>query len=62
MQNKISVIEGLTTLTNLRRLNLGFNRIQKIEGLSTLLMLEVLELGKNHISNTDMLQGQNPFS
>lgn len=27
MQNKLSVIEGLSTLTNLRRLNLGFNKI-----------------------------------
>jgi len=40
-------MEGLTSLSKLRRLNLSFNRISKLEGLSNCQMLEFLELGKN---------------
>ena len=61
MQNRVAQIEGVSTLTKLRKLNLSFNKIQKLEGLSTLTTLEVLELGKNQISNVDLLQGTNQF-
>jgi len=60
--NKISVLEGLTSLTKLRRLNLSFNKISKLEGLSNCQMLEFLELGKNQINDVDSLAAaQNKF-
>ena len=34
--NKIGIIEGLTILTKLRKLNLSFNMIKKLEGIMTL--------------------------
>ena len=34
--NKIGIIEGLTSLTKLRTLNLSFNMIKKLEGIMTL--------------------------
>ena len=49
-------MEKLSQLTQLKNLNLSFNRITKIEGIQSLHMLEVLELGKNYISDTDALQ------
>ena len=49
-------MEGLTSMTKLRRLNLSFNRIVKLEGLSNCQMLELIELGKNQIRNIDALQ------
>ena len=48
-------MENLSQLSNLRNLNLSFNRLTKIEGITNLKMLEVLELGKNYISDTDAL-------
>lgn len=55
-------MEGLTSMTKLRRLNLSFNRITKLEGLSNCQMLELIELGKNQITNIDALQtAQNKF-
>lgn len=48
-------MEGLTSLTKLRRLNLSFNLITKLEGLSNCQMLEFLELGKNQILSVDAL-------
>ena len=56
------MIEGLTSLSKLRHLNLSFNRISKLEGLTNCQLLQVLELGKNQISNVDALQSaQNKF-
>lgn len=55
-------MEGLTSLTKLRRLNLSFNNIGKLEGLSNCQMLEFMELGKNRIMSIDALQTpQNKF-
>ena len=48
-------MEGLQSLTKLRRLNLSFNKLTKIEGLNNLQLLENLELGKNFISTMDHL-------
>lgn len=50
MQNKISVIENLEGLTNLRQIELGANRIREITGLETLTGLEELWLGKNKLT------------
>lgn len=51
-------MEGLASLTRLRKLNLSFNKIQKIEGIANLLVLEYLELGKNFISDVSTLLSQ----
>ena len=48
-------MEGLSQLSQLRSLNLSFNRITKLEGIHNLYLLEVLELGKNYISDVDAL-------
>lgn len=48
-------MEGVQSLTRLRRLNLSFNKLTKIEGLSSLQLLEYLELGKNFISGLEGL-------
>jgi protein phosphatase 1 regulatory subunit 7 len=50
VQNKISRIEGLEGLTELRNLELGANRIREIENLESLKSLEELWLGKNKIT------------
>ena len=57
--NKIGIIEGLTSLTKLRKLNLSFNMIKKLEGIMTLQLLEFLELGKNQIESVEALQSPN---
>ena len=57
------MIENLSSLEDLRVLNLSFNRVTKVEGIVNLKRLEVLELGKNYISDTDALQSQlNPLA
>lgn len=43
-------IEGLSTLVNLKELELGCNKIREVEGLDTLTKLESLWLGKNKIT------------
>lgn len=50
MQNKISTIENLEGLTNLRQIELGANRVREIQNLETLTGLEELWLGKNKIT------------
>jgi hypothetical protein len=35
-------------MTELKSLNLSFNRITKVEGIQNLLQLQILELGKNY--------------
>ncbi len=55
--NKIKAIEGLSTLVNLRKMDLGANRIRVMdeEQLSGLVNLEELWLGKNKIENIEGL-------
>lgn len=55
--NKIKKIEGLSTLINLRKIDLGANRIRKMESsqLSSLINLEELWLGKNKIEKIEGL-------
>ena len=55
--NKIKAIEGLSSLVNLRKIDLGANRIRVIEGsqLSGLVNLEELWLGKNKIEKIEGL-------
>jgi len=50
VQNKISKIEGLDSLTRLTSLELGANRIREIENLDALINLKELWLGKNKIT------------
>jgi len=50
VQNKISTIENLEGLSNLRQIELGANRVREIQGLETLTALEELWLGKNKIT------------
>jgi len=52
-------MEGLASLTKLRKLDLSFNRIAKIEGILTMHMLEIIELGKNLITDADCIQSPN---
>lgn len=47
--NRISRIENLEGLINLKKLYLVNNKIQKIENLQNLANLEMLELGSNKI-------------
>ena len=55
--NKIKAIEGLSSLVNLRKIDLGANRIRVIEEsqLSALVNLEELWLGKNKIEKVEGL-------
>ena len=46
-------IEGLDTLTKLRRLYLYSNKISKLENLDKLTSLEVLWVANNQIGNCD---------
>ncbi|KAJ8072742.1 protein phosphatase regulatory subunit Sds22 [Marasmius tenuissimus] len=55
VQNRISKIANLTSLTSLRSLELGGNRIRKIENLEGLVNLEELWLGKNKITKLEGL-------
>jgi Leucine-rich repeat (LRR) protein len=48
-------MEGLTSLTKLRKLDLSFNKIGKMEGIMALHLLEHLELGKNLLTDVDCL-------
>jgi Leucine-rich repeat (LRR) protein len=49
-------------MTELKSLNLSFNRITKVEGIQNLIKLQILELGKNYISDIDNLQSSyNPL-
>ena len=50
-ENLIKKMEGLTTLSNLRTLNLSDNVITKIEGLDQCVLLNSLYLKKNRIGN-----------
>ena len=52
-------MEGLTSLTKLRKLDLSFNKIGKLEGTMTLHMLEIIELGKNLLTDADSIQSPN---
>jgi len=52
-------MEGLTSLTKLRRLDLSFNKIGKLEGIVTNHMLEYIELGKNLITDVDAIGSPN---
>lgn len=53
--NKIKKIEGLSSLINLRKIDLGANRIRKMDEkqLSSLINLEELWLGKNKIEKIE---------
>ena len=42
-------MEGLETMSNLRNLNLNFNKIQKIENISKILELRTLHLESNEV-------------
>ena len=42
-------------MTELRSLNISFNRLTRLEGISSLKKLTFLELGKNFIQNVDAL-------
>ncbi|KAF8625562.1 hypothetical protein AX15_005326 [Amanita polypyramis BW_CC] len=55
VQNRISKIGGLNSLTDLRSLELGGNKIRKMESLDGLLNLEELWLGKNKIAKIEGL-------
>lgn len=57
MANKISRIEGLDTLVNLRQVELGSNRIREIKNLDALKNLEELWLAKNKITEISGLSG-----
>lgn len=57
--NRISKIEGLENLTQLKELYLSENRIKKIENLDGNTNLTVLDLSKNEIENLDNLQTLN---
>ena len=49
-------MEGISSLSKLRRLNLSFNKITSIDNtLDSLTFLEYLELGKNFISILDSI-------
>jgi Leucine-rich repeat (LRR) protein len=48
-------MEGLSSLTKLRKLDLSFNKIAKLEGILTLHMLEILEMGKNLVSDAECI-------
>ena len=52
----IDIIEGLSTLTNLRILILSFNSIKKIEGLKGNVLLERLDLSYNQISKIENME------
>ena len=54
--NRITVIEGVATLTNLSELSLSENGIQRIEGLGTLKQLTLLDLASNMIETLDGLE------
>lgn len=54
--NRISKIEGLEALTQLKELYLSENRIQNIENLDSNVNLVVLDLSKNQIEHLDNLQ------
>lgn len=54
--NRISKIEGLETLTQLKELYLSENRIKVIENLNGNANLNVLDLSKNQIEHLDNLQ------
>lgn len=47
--NRITKIEGLDNLLNLKKLFLSSNKISKIENLNHLVNLKLLELGDNKI-------------
>ena len=52
-------MEGLSSLTKLRKLDLSFNKIAKLEGILTNHMLEIIELGKNLLTDVDCIQSPN---
>lgn len=54
--NRISKIEGLENLTELKELYLSENRIQNIENLDKNLNLTILDLSKNQIEYLDNIQ------
>ena len=54
--NRISKIEGLDALTQLKELYLSENRIKIIENLGANLQLVVLDVSKNQIEHLDNLQ------
>jgi protein phosphatase 1 regulatory subunit 7 len=54
--NRISKIEGLETLIQLKELYLSENRIKTIENLDANINLTVLDIAKNQIEQLDNLQ------
>jgi hypothetical protein len=48
--NKITMIEGLESLTKLTDLSLFSNQIKEVTGLSTLVSLDCLSLGNNQLT------------
>jgi len=51
--NKLARIEGLDSLTKLKKLDLTYNQITKLEGVENLTALEVLSLDANKIHSID---------
>jgi protein phosphatase 1 regulatory subunit 7 len=54
--NRLTKIEGLETLVNLKELYLSQNFIEKIENLQNLKQLEILDLAHNRIEKLENLE------
>ena len=54
--NDMDAVSGLSSLTNLTRLYLGFNHITDISGLTGLVNLEELDLRNNQITDVSSLE------
>ena len=54
--NKLSKVEHLDKLVNLKELYLSQNFIEKMEGLSTLTKLEILDMANNRISKIEGIE------